>query len=659
MTIPTHDETFPQQNLLHPLDPLTEEEINRTTHILSASGRLTPAMRIMAYALQEPPKDVVLAFQTGQLIPRQVFVVMRDHGRHLTIEVIVSPTENAIRSWHERSDVQPALTYPEVFAAQEAITSDSSFQEALARRGITDLSSVVVYPFTAGYRSRADAVEEGRFIRMVVALSQGPNDNYYAHPVEGVIATVELDDMKVQIEDYGIVPVPDHSGNYTSDGIKAATNFPSFPQGLRTDLRPISITQSEGPSFRVEGHQVTWQKWRFRVGFTPREGLVLHLVEYFDRGRFRPIIYRAALSEMYVPYGDPTPAHNWKNVFDAGEVGIGVLANSLELGCDCLGEIHYFDAAVNDAAGQPMVLSNAICMHEEDLGILWKHLEYNADGSTRVEVRRSRRLVISSISTVGNYEYGWYWYLYQDGTIGFEVKLTGIIAPAAIAKGMQPVSGTLVAPGLYGPHHQHFFNVRLDMMVDGLQNSVIEVNCEPLPWGPDNPLGNAWVPRETSLSSESAAQRLIEPRTARFWKIVNPSLRNALGQPVAYKLVPASNAFPFFHERSPQWQRGGFARNHLWVTAYNQAERYAAGDYPNQSPGGDGLPRYTQQNRSLVNTDVVVWYTFASNHVIRPEDWPVMPVEMVGFSLKPAGFFDGNPALDVPASRHCDHHVAE
>ena len=660
MTIPTHDEAVPQQNILHPLDPLSAEEITRTTNILNASGKLTPGMRLMAYSLQEPPKEAVLAFQPGQAAPaREVAVVIRDHGRHLTIEATVSLTDEAIRSWHERKDVQPAVTYPEIFAAQQAILGDPSFGEAMARRGITDLSSIVAYPFTACYRDSADAAEQGRFIRMMVAQAQAPEDNYYAHPVEGVVATVEMDDMKVQIEDYGVVPVPSRSGNYTSEGIKAAANIPSFPEGTRTDLRPISITQAEGPSFQVEGFQVSWQKWRFRVGFSPREGLVLHLVEYFDRGRWRPIIYRAALSEMFVPYGDPTPAHNWKNVFDAGEVGIGVLANSLVLGCDCLGEIHYFHAAVNDPEGQPMVIQNAICMHEEDSSLLWKHLEYNEDGSTRVEVRRSRRLVISSISTVGNYEYGWYWYLYQDGTIQYEVKLTGIIAPAAIAPGKHPVSGTLVAPGLYGPHHQHFFNVRLDMMVDGLQNSVIEVNCEALPWGPENPRGNAWVPRETLLASESAAQRLIEPRTARFWKIVNPSLRNALGQPVAYKLVPASNAFPFFHERSPQWQRGGFARNHLWVTAYNQAERYAAGDYPNQSPGGDGLPRYTQQNRTLVNTDVVVWYTFASNHVIRPEDWPVMPVEMVGFSLKPAGFFDGNPALDVPVSEHCEHHVAE
>jgi primary-amine oxidase len=403
----------------------------------------------------------------------------------------------------------------------------------------------------------------------------------------------------------------------------------------------------------VEDQQVSWQKWRFRVGFTPREGLVLYLLEYFDQGRYRPILYRAALSEMFVPYGDPTPAHNFKNVFDAGEVGIGVLANSLEPGCDCLGEIYYFDVFLNDAEGAPLVLKNAICMHEEDYGLLWKHLEYLADGSTRVEVRRSRRLVLSSISTVGNYEYGFYWYLYQDGSIQYEVKLTGIIAPAAIAPGEQPVSGALVAPGLYGPYHQHYFNVRLDMMVDGLRNSVVELNSEALPWGVQNPNGNAWVTRETLLERELEAGRSIETHTARSWKVINLEQLNALGQPVGYQLLPRSTAFPFFHQKSPQWQRGGFVRHHLWVTAYHPDERYAAGTYPNQQPGGDGLPRYVQQNRLLKQADLVVWHTLGSHHVVRPEDWPVMPVETVGFTLRPMGFFVGNPGLDVsPPMEH-------
>ncbi|MEO8970081.1 MAG: primary-amine oxidase [Ktedonobacteraceae bacterium] len=649
MTIPIDNETNAlQQVVRHPLDPLTVEEVEKTTRVLNASGHITPRVRIMAYSLLEPAKEAVLAFQPGQAVAREVYVVMRDHERRLTIEAVVTLTGETIRSWRERTDVQPALTYPEVFAAQQAVLADAIFHEAMNRRGINDLSSVVIYPWTAGYRGPEDAASRGRFIRMEVALAAGPEDNYYAHPVEGVIATIELDSMSVQIEDHGIVPVPSSSGNYTQEGIRAATNVPSFPDGVRRDVKPILITQPEGISFDIAGHEVRWQKWRLRVGFTPREGLVLHQVEYFDKGCYRPLLYRAALSEMYVLYADPTPSHNFKNVFDAGEVGIGVLANSLEMGCDCLGEIRYFDATVNDAEGQPVVLANAICLHEEDYNLLWKHLEYNADGSTRAEVRRSRRLVISSISTVGNYEYGFYWYLYQDGTIQYEIKLTGIIAPAAIVPGALPTSGTLVAPGLYGPNHQHYFNVRLDMMVDGPLNSVVEVNCEPLPWGEGNPRGNSWVARETLLATESAAQRLIEPRTSRFWKIVNPSALNALGQPVSYTLMPEKNAFPLFAEGSPQWQRGGFTRSHLWVTAYDPAERYAAGDYPNQQQGGDGLPSYVKQNRILENTDIVVWYTFGSNHVVRPEDWPVMPVETVGFHLKPAGFFDGNPALDVP-----------
>jgi len=643
----------------HPLDPLSAEEISLTTTILQASGRIMPRMRIMAYSPHEPVKSDVLAWAPGQAVRRSVDVVIRDHERRLTIEALVSLTDGEVTSWRERGDVQPALTYPEVFAAMQAAYEDSAFQDALVKRGITDPGSIVLFPWTAGNWGPEDAADRGRLIRLQATVSQGPEDNYYARPLEGLIVTVELDRMTVRIDDYGVVPLPTHSGNYTPAGITDPGNVPSFPQGLRIDLKPVEITQPEGVSFLVNGHQVSWQKWRFRVGFTPREGLVLYLVEYFDQGRWRPILYRAALSEMYVPYGDPSPTHNFKNVFDTGEVGIGVLANSLELGCDCLGVIHYFDACVNDPEGQPNPIANAICMHEEDFSLLWKHLEYNEDGTTRAEVRRSRRLVISMIATVGNYEYGYYWYLYQDGSLQFEVKLTGIIAPAAIAPGEQPVSGTLVAPGLYGPNHQHYFNVRIDWMLDGQENSVYEVNCEPLPWGSENPRGNRWVARETLLATEGEAQRTIEPRSARYWKIVNPTKRNAVGDPVAYKLVPGANAFPFFQEGSPQWERGGFVRHHLWVTAYDPQERYAAGDYPNQQRGGDGLPAYVQQNRPLVATNVVTWYTFGSNHVVRPEDWPVMPVDMLGFFLKPVGFFDGSPALDVPSpADHCDNHPA-
>ena len=179
------------------------------------------------------------------------------------------------------------------------------------------------------------------------------------------------------------------------------------------------------------------------VGFTPREGLVLNQVAYEDGGRLRSILYRASLSEMVVPYGDPSPTHYFKNAFDAGENGVGVAASPLTRGCDCLGEIVYLDAVINDAAGEPVEIPNAICIHEEDAGVLWRHIEWR-DGSG--EVRRSRRLVISSFSAIGNYDYGFFWYLYQDGTIAFEVKLTGVLSTGAVAPGVRPAHGTLVAP---------------------------------------------------------------------------------------------------------------------------------------------------------------------------------------------------------------------
>jgi primary-amine oxidase len=269
--------------------------------------------------------------------------------------------------------------------------------------------------------------------------------------------------------------------------------------------------------------------------------------------------------------------------------------------------------------------------------------------------------VVSFIATVGNYEYGFYWYFYQDGTIQLEVKLTGIMSNGAVAPGEKPRWGELVAPQVYGPIHQHFFNVRLDMMVDGLGNSVYEVNTVADPPGPDNPHHNAFHAEATLLASEARAPRLVDPLAGRFWKVVNPSVRNRMGEPVGYKLVPGENVLPFAGPAASVTRRAGFMTRHLWVTRYHPRERYAAGDYPNQHPGGAGLPAYIRDDAPLEDTDLVVWYTFGAHHVVRPEDWPVMPVTYIGFMLKPAGFFDRNPALDVPrpaSTAACHHHAS-
>jgi primary-amine oxidase len=627
----------------HPLEPLTAEEIRHAAAILREEKELAETVRFSTIELLEPAKADVLGWNGDESLERQAFAILMDRADGAVHKAVVSLDAGTVLEWCELHGVQPRILLEEFVECEEMLKSNPGFLAALAKRGITDPDLLMIDPWSAG----GELGVETRLTRALTWVRSEPGDNGYARPVEGLIAFVDLATMElVRLEDSGVTPLPPESGNYAS----------SYIGEMRGDLKPIEITQPEGVSFTVDGHEIQWQKWKIRIGFTAREGLVFHTVSYQDGDRDRPILYRASFSEMVVPYGEVAPTHVWKNAFDIGEYGIGALANSLELGCDCLGEIRYFDAVLCDAAGEPTVLKNAVCLHEEDSSLLWKHIDWRTN---ETEVRRSRRLVVSFVATVGNYEYGYYWYFQQDGTIECEVKLTGIVSTGAVTPGESSPYATIIAPGLTAPYHQHYFNVRMDMMVDGLSNSLVEVNTAAEPEGPDNPWGNAFRPHETVLASERQSGRMVDPSTARYWKIVNPSVENGLGTPVAYKLEPGGNAACFVHPDSSVAKRAGFITGHVWVTPYDPDQRFAAGEYPNQNPGGDGLPKWIQEGRPTEDTDIVVWYSMGHHHIPRPEDWPVMPVGRIGFMLKPNGFFDRNPALDVPppaGHHHCTSH---
>ncbi len=626
---------------LHPLEPLAEAEFRTAARVLREAGKLAGSTIVCSTALHEPDHA---ALRSGTA-EREAFVTLLDRASGDVFEAVVNLAGEKLVSWEHIPGVQPGMTTVELMEATEAIKKTPDYIAALALRGVSDMSLVSIDAWPNGNFG----FEEDNVRRLTRALSwvrNAPGDNAYAHPIEGVIAVVDLNRMEVvRIEDYGVVPLPAAEANY------AAARVPN----PRPDIKPLDIHQPEGPSFEIEGHSIRWQKWNIRFGFTHREGLVLYSVGYEDRGRVRSILNRASLSEMVVPYGDPGPTHNRKNAFDAGEYGIGMCTNSLQLGCDCLGEISYFDGLLAGPDGEPYTIKNAICLHEEDYGILWKHV----DRDIGAEVRRSRRLVLSSIATVGNYEYGFFWYFYQDGAIEYEIKLTGILSVGALPPGETRKYGTIVSPGVYAPIHQHFFSMRLDMAIDGESNSVYEVNTEAEPLGPDNPFGNAFFAKATLLARESEAKRQVNTPTARYWRVVNPNSKNGMGQPVSYKLMPMENCLPFNLPGSSLIKRAGFTTNHLWVTPYNRREMHAAGQYPNQHAGGAGLPEWTAADRPLENADIVVWYTLGHNHVPRPEDWPVMPTYYCGFKLFPVGFFDANPAIDVPPSaKHdeaCEH----
>ncbi|TMR33867.1 primary-amine oxidase [Nonomuraea zeae] len=616
----------------HPLDPLAAQEIDEVRRVLAKEGLLSETVRVAYLGLEEPRKDAVLAYDPDNPPARRARAFLLDLATERSEDVIVSISAGRVeerRPIDPVTDGQVPMLDEEHALVRRVLREDAGWAGALARRGIDDPATVYLAALSAGHFGLPK--EEGRRVARVLAhLMPTPESLPWAHPVDGLVAYVDLVKGEIlEIVDTGPQPVPAEPGDYH--------------QGPhRTSQKPIRITQPEGPSFTVDGPLVTWEKWSLRLGYDMREGLTLHQIGFEDGGRTRPIVYRASVAEMMVPYGDPSPIRFWQNYFDTGEYQLGKLANSLELGCDCLGEITYFDAVVTDGAGVPKVITNAICMHEEDYGVLWKHTD-PANGSR--ETRRQRRLVISFFVTVGNYDYGFYWYLYLDGTIELEVKATGIVFTGAYDDRAAPYASE-VAPGLAAPYHQHLFSARLDMTVDGVANAVDEVEAVQA----GSPYGNAFGRAVTRLRTELQAKRDADLKAERTWHVVNPSVRNRLGHPVGYALFPEGKPTLMAGEGSSIHRRAEFATRHLWVTRYHPAERYPAGDLVNQHPGGAGLPSYTKADRDIDGQDIVLWHTFGLTHFPRTEDWPIMPVDTCGFTLKPVGFFDRNPTLDVPPS---------
>ncbi|GKV14569.1 hypothetical protein SLEP1_g25423 [Rubroshorea leprosula] len=669
----------------HPLDPLSAAEISVAVATVRTAGK-TPevrdGMRFIEVVLVEPDKHVVALadayffppFQPSllprtkggpviptKLPPRQARLVVYNKKSNETSVWIVelSGVHATTRGGHHRGKVVSSKVVPDVqppmdaveYAECEALVKDfPPFREAMKKRGIEDMELVMVDPWCVGYHSEADAPSRRLAKPLIFCRTESdcPLENGYARPVEGIHVLVDMQNMVViEFEDRKLVPLPpaDPLRNYTAGETRGGVD--------RSDVKPLQIIQPEGPSFRIDGHFVQWQKWNFRIGFTPREGLVIYSVAYVDgnRGR-RPVAHRLSFVEMVVPYGDPNDPHYRKNAFDAGEDGLGKNAHSLKKGCDCVGYIKYFDAHFTNFTGGVETIENCVCLHEEDHGILWKHQDWRTG---LAEVRRSRRLTVSFICTVANYEYGFFWHFYQDGKIEAEVKLTGILSLGALQPGEGRKYGTTIAPGLYAPVHQHFFVARMDMAVDCKPgesfNQVVEVNVKVEEPGKDNVHNNAFYAEEELLRSELQAMRDCNPLTARHWIVRNTRNVNRTGQLTGYKLVPGSNCLPLAGSEAKFLRRAAFLKHNLWVTPYARDEMYPGGEFPNQNPRvGEGLATWVKQNRPLEEADIVLWYVFGVTHIPRLEDWPVMPVDRIGFILMPHGFFNCSPAVDVPPS---------
>ncbi|MCX5336527.1 primary-amine oxidase [Streptomyces sp. NBC_00140] len=640
------DRTDTSPSATHPLSLLAAEEIDAARLAAQQAGLTTDTTRFVYVGLEEAPKHEVLAHRDGDAVRRRVNMILIDRATGFATVAVADVTSGEggeiveSRTVDAAGEGQAPILDEEFDDIEAMLLRSEEWLSALGKRGI-DPEKVRAVPLSAGNFGHED--ETGRRVCRVLAFLQlDEADLPWAHPIDGVCAYVDLTAGEVfEVVDSAELAVPMERGEWDA-GPHASP--------MRTDLKALEIIQPDGPSFTVDGNLISWADWSFRFTFDVREGLVLHQLGFRDGGEVRPVVYRASIPEMVVPYGDPSPARYWINYFDQGEYMFGRYTNSLELGCDCLGEITYFDATISDEKGRPRIVKNAICLHEEDYGVLWKHTDL-FNGMT--ETRRSRRLVISFFLTIGNYDYGFYWYLYLDGTIELQAKATGIVFTSAYTG--PDGFATQMAPGLGAPFHQHLFCARLDLAVDGHRNAVDELDAVAVPVSDTNPHGNAFRQARTRLTSELDARRTADNLRSRTWLVSNPDKQNRLGEDVAYALHPEGQPTLLANPSSVIAKRGAFATRHLWATQYDPAQKWPAGEIVNQSPGGDGLESFVAGDRPLDGEDVVLWHTFGLTHFPRPEDWPVMPVDYTGFKLKPVGFFDRNPALDAPrgTTSHC------
>lgn len=622
----------------HPLDPLSAAEIDAAVEIVRADGRLGDRLRFWGATLDEAhARAVVAGLASGSA--RRLSLIILDYGKNAAWEVdVVLGDVPACVDWRPLDPRRPGISSEEARAAAQACRDSAEFREVLARRGIDDVSLVMVDPESMG-GFIPGKYQDRRVTWGTVWYRTHVGDNGYARPVQGVVPIIDMQTMEVlEVEDHGVVTLSEETGNYES-GVWGPD---------REGLAPLEVVQPEGTSFSVDGWKVRWQGWEFRIGFTHREGMVLY--DLIFKGR--SVLKRAACNEMYVPYLDSDSTQYRKNFFDWGEYGAGALTNSLALGCDCLGVIHYFDTAVLSGDGAGRVIPQSICMHEEDDSILWKHTDMRRNVG---DVRRSRKLIISNFQTVANYDYGFYWSLHQDGTIKLAVKLTGLMSASGIEEGQPAPYGRVVSQHVQTPNHQHFFGIRLDTAIDGPLNRIVEEHAE-LETDPElNPWGNAIRTVRIPLLNEKDAAQRNDPATARHWRIESADKTNRYGEPTGYRLLLPNTSRSFCAADSVMSRRAPFIDHHLWATPYDPKERYIGGQFPNQAePGEDGVQAWQQQGRSLDGVELVLWPVLGVFHFPRPEQWPIMPVEQIGFMLEPDGFFDRNPTLDIPAPKaHC------
>ncbi|XVE81605.1 hypothetical protein DITRI_Ditri15bG0078500 [Diplodiscus trichospermus] len=639
--------------LQHPLDSLTPNEFIQVQAIVNQSY-LTPNHNVLTFqyiGLQEPDKQAVISWLENYSTsppPRQAMVIARVN--HETHEIIVDLSRNRIISDQIYDGYgYPLLTFEEQKAASQLPFKYAPFLASISRRGLK-IEEVVCGSFTIGWHG--EKKKNARIVKVMCYYLDG-TVNLYMRPIEAITVMVDLEEMKIiQFQDRAMIPVPKAAG---TDYRESKQRAPFGPQ-----LKGIAFAQPDGPSFTIDGNRVRWANWDFHLSFDARAGPIISLASIYDteKQKFRRVMYRGFVSELFVPYMDLTEEWYYRTFFDAGEYGYGLCAVPLEPLRDCPANAVFMGAFVAGQDGMPIEMPNVFCIFERNAGdVMWRHTETMIPEVLVTEVRPEVSLVVRMISTVGNYDYINDWEFKQIGSIKVTVGLSGLLEVRGSKythkdQIHEEVYSTLLAENTVGAHHDHFLTYYLDLDVDGESNSFVKSKLQTTRVNDrKSPRKSYWKVVSETAKTEADARIKLGLESADLL-VVNPNKKTRMGNLVGYRLIPGSVAGPLLTDDDYPQIRGAFTKYNVWVTPYNKSEKWAGGLYADQSRGDDTLATWSSRNRRIENKDIVLWYTLGFHHVPYQEDFPLMPTISTGFELRPANFFEYNPVLKVKASNY-------
>jgi len=635
--------------IAHPLDGLTAEEYQKINKILRDQKVVDDNTLYPLIELKEPTKEEVLSFKEGDdQIDREAKVQLTSPQGFK--EAVVNITKGTVESTTQIKG-QPMVLFTEFMDALQGALANPDMIAGLKKRGLTPEQAFCL-PLTAG-NFFTDEYENSRLMK-VPCYKVPEGSNFYAKPIEGLFAVYDIGKKEVlRVIDTGVIDGPKDNWGYTEKEVAER-------EPLRPEMNPAKLSQPGGPNYKITGSHLEWDMWRMNFRVDKRPGLVVSNLDVKDGDTWRSVIYQSHLSEVFVPYMDPTEGWYWRTYMDSGEYGFGLFLSPLRSGVDCPDYATFLPATIADDKGNPLTIPNAICVFERSIGDpAWRHFEVFAQTPEKpipAEGRPASELVVRTASEVGNYDYLIDYRLQQDGQIRIMIGATGLDAVKGVAStsmsdptaAQDTAHGTLIAPNLVAANHDHYFNFRIDFDVDQPDNHFGTMDIVPAKVDAKNPRRSMWTVQHTMPKTEMEARYQLSAMKPRYFMISDPSREGYLGQEPGWMIHHGDVAYgPFDFAKDPPMKRNAYIEYSVWNTVYNINQQYAGGKYAMQSDGSDTLPQWVKANKPLMGKDIVTWFTAGFHHIPRMEDWPVMSTEWKTIHIEPHNFFAHNPALTI------------